>query len=334
MNAPALHRCLWLLLLALSGVIGRAEVAPPDDTKLRAAVAKGLDFLAKDGEAWMDERTCNSCHHLPKLLWAQREAQRRGFSIDQKKFDEYVEWADARVKKIDAGLEMLAFMKLAMPDKPTPDLTRQIVEAQQPDGSWKLAGQFATMQRRAIPEASGNSARLFLVALATQDSDKAATEAARAKAAALLAKDEPAKSAETLIFRLLYARRFGSPEEVASLRAELLKLQHADGGWGWMIGEAQSDPLATGEALYILQQAPDAASADAIARAQSWLLSQQREDGSWPIDVTRISKIDRSAPAKSKSLKEATLIYTYWGSAWATIGLLEGLPVKELPAAQ
>ena len=39
------------------------------------------------------------------------------------------------------------------------------------------------------------------------------------------------------------ARRFGSPERVEAFRAEILKLQHADGGWGWMIAEAQSDSL-------------------------------------------------------------------------------------------
>jgi hypothetical protein len=40
--------------------------------------------------------------------------------------------------------------------------------------------------------------------------------------------------------------------------------------------------------------------------------------------------VDRSAPAEAKSLKDATMIYTYWGSAWATIGLLQAVPVVEI----
>jgi hypothetical protein len=39
--------------------------------------------------------------------------------------------------------------------------------------------------------------------------------------------------------------------------------------------------------------------------------------------------MDRSAPTKAKSLAAATEIYHYWGSAWATLGLLHGLPKAE-----
>ena len=90
-----------------------------------------------------------------------------------------------------------------------------------------------------------------------------------------------------------------------------------------------SDAHATGEALYALQpSASDPATAEAIARAQQWLVKTQREDGSWPSDFTRISKGDRSAPSKAKSAKDAERIYTYFGSGWATIGLLQAVPVK------
>ena len=319
---------LLALLLGVCGVCVHAEeTAKPDEARLRVAIVNGLDFLAREGDTWMNEKDCNACHHMPVLLWSQREAKRRGFTIDQARLDEFIEWTDARSKKIDAGLEMTAFLKLAMPDKPAPELTKLIVAGQQADGSWKPAGQFATMQRRDTQEATGNSARIFLLALATQETDQPAAEAARTKAAALLDKNAPAKSVETLVYRLLYARRFGKAEEADALRAEILKYEHPDGGWSFMIGEAKSDPLATGEALYILQQSPDPSSKDAIARAQDWLLSNQGEDGGWSIDITRISKMDRSGPAKSKSFKAATGIYTYWGSAWATIGLLQGVSV-------
>jgi len=316
-------------LLAFSVMAARADDAPkPDEPKLRAALTKSLAFLAKEGDEWTGARDCNGCHHMPLLLWGQREAKLRGFMLEQKLADEFVKWADSHATNIGPGLEMTAFMKLAMPGKPMPELTRLIVKGQQPDGSWKPAGQFAGMQRRGAPDAAGNSARVFLLALSTDEADRQAADDARTKAAALLAKNEPATATETLVFRTLYARRFGKPEEVDALLAGILKLQHADGGWASVIGEAVSDSLATGQVLYVLQQSPDSASAAAIARAQNWLLGTQREDGGWPIDLTRISKVDRSAPAKAKSLKDATAIYTYFGSAWATIGLLQGVPVK------
>jgi len=330
MNAhpPAVH--LLIGLLALSALAARGdEVSQPDEEQLRAATVKSLTFLDKKADTWMNEKTCNGCHHMPELLWSHREAQRRGFSVDQKMFDEFVDWSYSHGKEKQPVLEMDALMKLAMPDRPTPELSDLIVKGQQPDGSWKPAGQFTGMQRRGPQDATSNSARLILLALGTQPTDPGAVEATRDKAAALFAKDEAAKSVDTLVWRTLYAQRFGPAPDVAALRGEVLKLQHPDGGWSYIIGEEQSDSLATGEALYLLQQAPDPASAGAVARAQAWLLSHQRQDGGWDIDITKISKVDRSGPDKAKSFKAATDIYTFWGSAWATIGLVEGFPISD-----
>lgn len=327
-HLPAVYLLTGLLTLCAPFAYAD-ETAKPDEAQLRAATVKSLTFLDKEADTWMNEKTCNGCHHMPALLWSHREAQRRGFVIDQKMFDEFTDWSHSNTKDAKSVLEVAALMKLAMPERPAPEFAELVLKGQQPDGSWKPAGQFAGMQRRGPQDATSNSARLILLALGTQTTDVAALDTVRTKAAALFSKDEPAKSVDTLVWRTLYAQRFGPASDVATLRAELLKQQHADGGWGYIIGEEKSDSLATGEALYLLQQAPDSNSASSIARAQAWLLSHQREDGGWDIDITKISKVDRSAPDKAKSLKAATDIYTFWGSAWATIGLVEGFPVSD-----
>jgi hypothetical protein len=327
------RHALFLVLGTLVATTALAEgEGRPDEARLRAALTKGLDFLGKEGDRWMNEKTCNACHHMPLLLWSHREARRRGFAIDDKVFKEFVDWSNERSKNTSAGADVIAYLKLAMPEDPYPELTKLITGLQQADGSWKPGNQFTTMQRRDGNEATANSARVFLLGLGTQSADKAVTEAAKEKAKALLEKGEPAKSVETLVFRALYAKRYGTPGDVAAFRAEIAKLQHADGGWGWMIADERSDALGTGEALYALQLAAEPSMTDAIARAQRWLLEHQREDGGWAMDITCVSKIDRSAPAKAKSFKDATGIYIFWGSAWATIGLLEGVPVVEEPA--
>ena len=323
------------LLLALCTLPSHAEekpkppaTKPPTETELRAVITKGLGFLAKDGEAWMKSKDCNGCHHMPEMLWSHREAKLRGFDVDQKKFDEWLAWADEHSKDKKPGLEMMALMKLALPDRPTPELTKLIAADQKADGSWKPAGQFADMQKRGAADAQANSTRIFLLALNTQPAEPEA-DAARTKAAALLAKKDAPTSMESLVFRTLYARSSGKPEDADALRAEILKQQRGDGGWSSSLGENMSDPLATGQVLCALQpSSADARTAEAIARAQLWLVSTQREDGSWPVDITHISKTDRSAPAKVKSFKEATGIYTYFGSGWATIGLLQSVPVS------
>ena len=322
--------CTTALLVAAAFTVCRAGDAPaPTEAELRATITKSLGYLSKGNDTWMEEKNCNGCHHLPQVLWNHREARMRGFAIDEKKFEEWLKWSGEKGKDIKAGREMTAFMKLALPDKPAPELTKIIQEGQQPDGAWKAAGQFLG-QRRPAPEVTANSSRLFLLALATDGNDKQLSEEARAKAAALLAKDDKATSVETLAYRTLFARRFGKPEEVAALTREILSHQHADGGWGWQIKESASDSIATGLALYALHPCAD----PAVARAQRWLITNQKEDGGWPVDYSKISSTDRSKPEKAKSLKDATMIYSYWGTAWSTLGLLQGVPVKQGVASE
>ena len=321
---------LLMTFAALSLCRAEEQPKPPAISELRGAIGKGLDFLAKDGEEWMAKKDCNGCHHMPEMLWSHREAKLRGFAVDQKKFDEWLAWAGQRATDKKPGLEQAALMLFAMPDRPAPELIKLIAEDQKADGSWKPAGQFADMQKRGAPDAQANAARLFLLGLAASQATLSEADAARAKAAALLAKKDQPMSAESLVFRTLYARKFGKPEDADALREQILKQQRGDGGWSSLIGENMSDPLATGQVLYALQpSSSDSRTAGAIVRAQQWLLRTQRDDGSWPIDITHISKMDRSAPAKAKSFKDATGIYTYWGSGWAVIGLLQSVPLAE-----
>ena len=223
---------------------------------------------------------------------------------------------------------MLALMKLALPERPVPELTKIILADQKPDGSWNPAGQF-TSQKRGTPDAQANSTRIFLLALATPDAAQPEAQAAGAKAAAFLAKKDAPTSMESLVFRTIFARSTGSTADADALCGQILRQQRGDGGWSYIIGENMSDAHATGLVLCALQpSATDPRVAEALARAQQWLVRTQREDGSWPADFTRISKGDRSAPAKEKSAKDAEIIYTYFGAGWATIGLLQAVPVS------
>lgn len=305
-------------------------VKPPGEAELRAGIARSLGFIAKEGEEWMAAKNCNGCHHLPEMLWSHREAKRRGFPVDDKKYEEWLAWAVEHATDKKPGLEQAALMILALPERSAPELTKLIAADQKPDGSWGPAGQFAGMQKRGSGDAQANALRLHLIALATQQ--PAAPEAARAhaKAAAVLQKKDVPTTMESLVFRTLYARRSEKPEEAGALVKDIVKRQRGDGGWSYILGENMSDVLATGQVLYVLQDnASDPSMANAIARAQHWLLQTQRADGSWPVDITHISQNDRSGPAKAKSFKDATGIYEYWGSSWATIGLLQGLPVAK-----
>lgn len=304
-------------------------VEPPGETELRACVTKSLGFIEREGEEWMAAKNCNGCHHMPEMLWSHREARRRGFAVDAQKYEEWLAWALERATDKRPGLEEAALMIMAVPERATRELTALIAAEQKPDGSWNAAGQFSGMQKRGAEDAQANALRLHLIALATPQPAVPEAAGVQAKAAPALQKKDRPTTMESLVFRTLHARRFGQTADAEALVKDIVKRQRGDGGWSYILGENMSDVLATGQVLYVLQEsASDRAVADAVARAQHWLLKTQGADGSWPVDITHISQNDRSGPGKAKSFKDATGIYTYWGCAWATLGLLQGLPVK------
>lgn len=335
MKSPA-ATALWVALIMIQvSTWSRADsqeappIAPPSEAQLRTSISQGLGFLARAGDQWMEEKSCNSCHHMPLLLWSHREAKARGFAIDERRYDEWLTWSLQRATDKAPGLEEASLMILALPDRPATGLAKMLAAEQKPDGSWTPAGQFATMQKRGTPDALANAVRLNLLALNTVPSAKSDADIAHAKAASLLtAKDQPT-AMESLVFRTLLSRQQGKAADAETLCLRISRLQRGDGGWSSFIGENMSDPLATGQVLVALRPfAGDSRFREAVARAQQWLLQTQQKDGSWSSDITHISKIDRSAPAKAKSMKDATAIYRYWGSAWATIGLLQAVPSK------
>ncbi|HYE76780.1 MAG TPA: hypothetical protein VEI97_02230, partial [bacterium] len=68
-----------MLIVAVAASEGwAAEPARVDEVRLRAAIVKGLEYVTEKGDVWLEEKNCNSCHHLPEMLWSQREAKRRG----------------------------------------------------------------------------------------------------------------------------------------------------------------------------------------------------------------------------------------------------------------
>ncbi|MDI1311629.1 hypothetical protein [Prosthecobacter sp.] len=58
---------------------------------------------------------------------------------------------------------------------------------------------------------------------------------------------------ESLVFRTLFARRFGKPEKDCDLVKDIVKRQRGDGAWSYILGGNMSDVLATEQALYVLQ---------------------------------------------------------------------------------
>ena len=74
--------------------------------------------------------------------------------------------------------------------------------------------------------------------------------------------------------------------------------------------ELPRDPL-----LYALGVAGVPSGNPVVGRARGFLLTTQRDDGSWLVNGTKRAKQHRAEPTS-----------IYWGTAWATIGLIGTLP--------
>jgi hypothetical protein len=89
-------RVFFLTLFCLGSMIAAVRADDPtqvSDTAVRDAVSRSLPFLEKEGVAWMKDRGCMTCHHVPFLLWSHRAAQAHGLAIDATKLAEWDEWA-------------------------------------------------------------------------------------------------------------------------------------------------------------------------------------------------------------------------------------------------
>ena len=262
------------------------------------------------------------------MLWSLQEASQRGFAVDQQKLDQWTDWSltqslavgDDGIIAGSKNLDGLEQLLLAHGDSPISDtmaenyeaIKKIILDGQQPDGAWKPRGQLPD-QRRPAAETMQVSTMWAILALAYPSQTEETANAIQ-QARTWLQDAKPGLSSEWLIVRLLVENRFGDPNQTKKYLEQLLQLQNEDGGWSWLTTEP-SDPFATGQALYALAILSTKNNNRAIQRAQQFLLNSQQKDGSWLFPSTLTRK---------KGETVATSIY--WGTAWATIGLVRTLP--------
>jgi hypothetical protein len=290
-----------------------------------------LTFLEKDAVKWRKERGCATCHHGTMTVWALSEAKSQGYDVDARALANMMQWTKDRFGPRSGppglGTASVPLIYLGMMSQNLPVLSRDeinriarnLVARQAEDGAWE-----SPPPKNGPPPTWESRETLALLALLAWEpylpadaKEAAAARASRDKAEACLSKFKSSETTQVLSLRLLLDARRGTAEkQLQPGIARLLKRQNADGGWS-QTPDMPSDAYATGQALYALSFADVKNDRPEIQRAVSFLAASQREDGSWPMT-------SRGHPGVTPYTN--TVPITYFGSAWATLGLARTVP--------
>lgn len=316
-----------LLLLLAAALPAAAGDAPPAEADVRAAIERSLPWLQAEGVKWLDEKKCISCHHGPFMLRTLHEARLRGLAVDADKlaaldertFQMFLVDRDKHEAKKGGQVEsmnMLLGRAVRDDDRTLDDTTKDwlraaghlLANSQKDSGAWDYAGQ---PQKRPNEEAHEATTGWAILALASLEPLDESVAASRAKALAWLQAARRGEGNEALVVRILIERQFGDAAQVEALAGELVSRQNPDGGWSWS-KERPSDPYATGQSLYALGASGSGGHVAAIRAGWKYLLDSQKADGSWL--------------APTKKAAGGNVISSFWGTAWATLGLINTLP--------
>ncbi len=308
-------------LVLLSAVLPTQAPTAPTPDQVRQTIRRSVPFLEKEGAAWIKGRKCMSCHQVPSMIWGLNQARRHGVAVDAAQLETATQWVAQQVPSGGGGPGnqfIAAFLAFGSPtEKDRDKFLNGLVKAQGKDGLWTGASQFQA-QKRPAAETNQVTTQWAVWAMNYAQPLPEAAVQARERALAALKDTQPGVSTESLVLHMLLA---GNTARAAELRSQLLRQQHADGGWGWLRENPTSDALTTGMVLYALAAGRDEAVNGPIGKAWDYLLKSQRPDGSWYLSRSVIG------PTK-KNPADGDYIYSYWATGWAVIGLAETLPTN------
>jgi len=323
---------LGLLFSVLFVAAGVSENDAFGIADIRKAIEKSLPYLEKDGIAWMEGRipiqsgdACVSCHQVPFGIWSQSEARAHGIFLKDSKLDDLAKQAVTFLNRRNKGRVMswgpvILGLKQSEMDDDTSKILRtflgNMVEKQQSEGYWKAKGQFPRQNRPSSE--SDEVATMWTILTLTSHDEIDESIKSRERAVDWIKNLEPGESNEWLLTRMLVEHNLDGPNLAHKFLQKLLKQQKPDGGWSWQPKD-NSNAFSTGQTLYALSLAGVPHNDSHIQNAVHYLLKTQKADGTWFVDSNLTSRDGSDAK---------DYVYTYWGTAWATIGLARSLPVN------
>lgn len=309
---------------------------PPGKSRTpREAVELSLPLLQRIGEPLSKVRKCTSCHHNSLPAMAVGMARRRGLRVDdaaaRQEHETAVSLAPGRRNRtnlIGTGVpDINAFPLIGMAaENPAPSaasdaMVHQVSTRQETSGRFKAVDYRPPQEYSDITFTATALRSMQLYPLP----GRAAEFQHRIQRAGQWLLAQTPRDTEEHTLRLMGLVWAGTGKSTRSQAIEaLMALQRSDGGWA-QTAILPSDAYATGQSLYALQLAGVKSSHSAYQRGVSYLLKNQRPDGSWPV-------VSRSHPVQP--LMDAGYPYGnhQWISAaagaWSTMALLGAVPVQ------
>lgn len=325
----------WLTLLVafclLPGV-GKSDESLV--SQMEKAISKGLPFVAKKGDSWIESKKCMSCHRVAFTAWSHVEAKKAGISVDESQVNEWIDWCNENLfepfpekdqkfpgeQTIERNLSGAAqVLALAKNWESTNDqkehqlkIIQKLKKGQQKNGGWNPKGQLPGQKRKLAETAQvitlWNSVALINIA-EQEHVDAGEIDPLIESAKKFVNPYGDGESTEWLALRSLFATRTGDDKTGAKFLEKTFSVQNSDGGWGWIAGE-ESDVLATAQVIYALSEMKHDLNSAAVQKAVRYLIESQTEQGNWQVKGT-----------KEKAKRRFTETANYWGSAWAIIAL-------------
>jgi N-acyl-D-amino-acid deacylase len=281
-----------------------AADARPVPAAIRGSVKAGLPLLIRSARAYTEKKSCFSCHHQTLPVLAAVASRSRGFPVADdwlnEQFDFSKETFASRVEPMRKGEGIggasmtvaYGLWTLDLAGRKADDVTAAMVDfliaRQEENGIWKRS-----THRPPLEESNP-----FATFLASYYMDKFATETQRdavdgavARAADWLKNVRPASQEDANAVLWWSVSEAADDAAISRSREAVLRRQNEDGGWGQLETMA-SDAYATGQTLFVLQEAGMTLSDTPVARAVTFLLESQHGDGSWLVE-TRSRPVQR-----------------------------------------
>ena len=232
----------FALVFAFGTVAGFAEA------NTATMIEKALPYLVDEGEWWMEEKGCASCHHTALFVWTQNLAAQQGFDVDLQRLASWNRWvlddlltanpaSKEGFQKVEQNVEGGSQLILGRPTGApvSQELAWLMKHRQLPKGSWNPNGQLP-QQKRPLEET--REVTTMWVGLSFGELEDSSAEIAKS-AKFLKLKPDEVKSTEWFAVRIPFLGKTGADKEVQQAAIQdLTSRQNKDGGWSWVEGDS------------------------------------------------------------------------------------------------